>query len=63
MYSKLTRNIEGFREQFEDFIFEDVKKHIEEIKVELLIKRNNIAYCAFMQKIMEKNKYYLQVLK
>jgi hypothetical protein len=32
MYSKLTRNIDGFREQFEEFIFEDVKKHIEETK-------------------------------
>ena len=64
MYSKLTKNIEGFREQFEEFIFEDVKKHIEEIKNELLIKKNNIAAnCSFMTKVIEKNKYYLKVLR
>lgn len=52
MYFKLTRNIDGFKEQFEEFIFEDIKKHIEEIKNELLIKRNTVAYCAFLSKII-----------
>ncbi len=32
MYSKLTRNIDGFKEQFEEYIFEDIKKYIEDIK-------------------------------
>jgi hypothetical protein len=63
MYSKLTRNIDGFREQFEEFIFEDIKKHIEETKNEILIKKNPASYCAFMSKIIEKNKYYFRVLK
>jgi hypothetical protein len=52
MYSKLTRNIDGFREQFEEFIFEDIKKHIEETKNEILIKKNAASYCAFMSKII-----------
>lgn len=32
MYSKLTRNIDGFKEQFEDYIYGDIKKYIEDIK-------------------------------
>jgi hypothetical protein len=40
-----------------------VKKHIEDTKNELLIKKNAASYCAFMSKIIEKNRYYLKVLK
>jgi hypothetical protein len=32
MYTKLTKNIEGFKEQFEEFVFEDVKRYMEEIR-------------------------------
>lgn len=45
-------------------MYEDVKRHIEEIKNELLIKKNNAAAsCSFMGKVIDKNKYYLKVLR
>ncbi len=63
MYSKLTKNIEGFKQQFQEFIFEDIKFYIEEMKNEILIKKSNLSYCNFMQKIINKNQEYLAILE
>ena len=52
---KLTKSLDGFKEQFQEYIFEEMKTFIDDNKIDLAIKRNVINYCSFMEKLIRKN--------
>lgn len=52
---KLTKSLEGFKEQFEEYIFEEMKGFIDDSKVDLAVKKSIVNYCNFMEKIIRKN--------
>jgi hypothetical protein len=45
---RLSKNIDGFKEQFEDYIYDEMKKYIDEIKNELLLIKTTTNYCCFI---------------
>ena len=52
---KLTRSLDGFKEQLEEYIHEEMRSFIDDNKVDLTLKRTAINYCIFMEKLIRKN--------
>jgi hypothetical protein len=60
---KLTKSLEGFKEQFEEYIFEEMKTFIDEHRVALSLKRTALNYCSFMEKLIRKNEELVVILQ
>ena len=59
---RLTKSEDGFKEQFEEYVFQEMKSYLDDNKVELTFKKSITVYCSFIQKIIRKNKDLLLFL-
>jgi hypothetical protein len=63
LYLKLTKSLEGFKEQFEEHIYEEMRGFVEDIRIDLSLKKSLLNYCNFVEKVSRKNAELLEVLQ
>lgn len=62
LYKKLTNSVDGFKEPFENFVYEEVTALLIEVRSELLLKKSSTIFIDFIQKLMKKNTELEEVL-
>ena len=63
IYKKLTDSINGFKEPFETFIYEEITSLIVEFRLELLNKKSHVQFVSFIQKLIKKNSELIEILE
>lgn len=62
LYKTLTNSVDGFKEPFENFVYEEITSLLVEVRGELLIKKSSTIYMDFIQKLMKKNNELEEIL-
>ena len=59
LYLNLTQSLDGFKEQFQEHIYEEMREYMCDHITILTSKKSLLNYCSFVERVIKKNEELL----